>query len=112
MQSETQTETKCQQNIVETSISTEQQLTEQQLADPKFWDQLLEDVVDAVRERIKRRTRISPTDSHITHGGRQRLGSPNIKGRVSPKRKRSTHTQDHGRAKHGHDKSTEQQRRS
>ena len=86
-------------------------ITEEQLSNPDFWDKLFEDVVDSVRERIKRRTRISVTDRHISHSGRQKLGSPNIKGRVAPKKSRANHTQDHGRAKHGHDKSTKTQRR-
>jgi len=72
---------------------------------------LLEDVGDAVRERILRRVRKSATKGHITHGGRQKLGGERMSGRVTPKRKRSGHTQDHGRGEHGHDKSTEQQQR-
>lgn len=71
---------------------------------------VLEDVVDAVRERIMRRVRKSVTKGHITHGGKQRLGGERMDGRVKPKRDRSDNTQKHGRGTHGHDKSTKRQR--
>lgn len=71
---------------------------------------LLEDVASSVRDRIQRRVRKSPTAGHITHGGRQKLGGGRPSGRVNPKRKRSGHTQEHGRGEHGHDKSTDKQR--
>lgn len=73
---------------------------------------LLEDVATSVEERINRRIRKSPTKGHITHGGRQRLGGERMQARVGPKRKRSGHTQSHGRGEHGHDKSTDEQRKN
>lgn len=73
---------------------------------------LLEDVGDAVRERILRRTRKNVTKGHQTHGGHQKLSGPNVAGRTTPKRKRSGHTQSHGRGKHGHDRSTNTQRQN
>ncbi len=73
---------------------------------------LLEDIGDAVRERVLRKFRKSPGKSHTTHSGKQRLGNFSMSGRVTPKHKRSGHTQSHGRGKHAHDRSTKQQRRS
>jgi len=73
---------------------------------------VLEDVASAVADRIKRRTRKSPTAGHISHSGHQSLSLPNLSGRTTPKRKRSDHTQKHGRSKHGHDKSTRTQQRA
>lgn len=73
---------------------------------------ILCDIGSAVQERIMRRIRKSPTEGHITHGGRQRLGGASMAGRTSPKRKRSGHTQEHGRGEHAHDRSTKKQRRS
>lgn len=73
---------------------------------------LLEDAVEAVADRIQRRVRRTPSAGHITHGGHQRLGGPNVSGRVTPKRRRSGHTQSHGRGKHAHDKSTDEQQRN
>lgn len=72
---------------------------------------VLEDVASSVRDRIQRRVRKSPTAGHITPGGHQKLGNIRPKGRVNPKRKRDGDTQSHGRGEHGHDKSTEEQRR-
>lgn len=72
---------------------------------------ILEDVVDSVEERIKRKTRINVTDRHISHGGKQRLGGSRMSGRVNPKKSRSDHTQEHGASKHAHDRSTKTQRR-
>jgi len=71
---------------------------------------LLEDVASSVRDRIQRRIRKNPTKGHITPGGHQKLGNIRPSGRVNPKRKRSGHTQEHGRGEHGHDKSTDSQR--
>ena len=73
---------------------------------------LLEDVGASVEERIQRRIRRTPSKGHITHGGHQRLGGVRMKARTNPKRKRSGHTQSHGRGEHGHDKSTDEQRRN
>jgi hypothetical protein len=73
---------------------------------------ILCDVGSAVQERILRRIRKNPTEKHITHGGHQKLGGPNLAGRTTPKRKRSGHTQSHGRGEHAHDRSTKTQRRS
>ena len=73
---------------------------------------LLEDVGDAVRERILRKARKTPGKGHITHSGHQKLGGVRMAGRVTPKRKRSRNTQSHGRGEHAHDRSTKTQRRS
>ena len=72
---------------------------------------LLCDIGSSVQERILRRVRKSPTEGHITHGGHQKLGGATMSGRVTPKRKRSGHTQKHGRGEHAHDRSTTKQRR-
>lgn len=73
---------------------------------------VLEDIGDAVKERVLRKFRKSPGKSHTTHSGHQRLGGTTMAGRVTPKHKRSGHTQSHGRGKHAHDRSTKKQRRS
>jgi hypothetical protein len=73
---------------------------------------LLEDVTDSVKDRIQRKVRKNVTASHISHGGHQKLGGESMIGRTAPKRKRSGKTQSHGRGKHGHDRSTDKQRRS
>jgi hypothetical protein len=73
---------------------------------------ILEDVVDSVEERIKRKTRVNPTSKHITHGGKQRLGGARMAGRVNPKKSRSSNTQKHGSSSHAHDRSTKTQRKN
>lgn len=73
---------------------------------------ILCDIGNAVQERILRRIRKSPTEKHITHGGHQKLGGASLAGRTTPKRKRSGHTQKHGRGEHAHDRSTKKQRRT
>ncbi len=73
---------------------------------------ILCDVGSSVQERILRRIRKSPTAGHITHGGHQKLGGTSMAGRTTPKRKRSGHTQSHGRSEHAHDRSTKKQRRN
>lgn len=72
---------------------------------------ILEDVVDSVAERIKRKTRVNPTSKHISHGGKQKLGGSRMAGRVNPKKSRSDNTQKHGSSEHAHDRSTKSQRR-
>lgn len=67
---------------------------------------------EAVRDRVRRRTTINPSSSHIdSPSGHQSMTLPNFAGRVQPKREKSNQTQMTGRGKAAHKQSTRTQRR-
>jgi len=59
-----------------------------------------ESTPDGVQERIRRRTQVNATKSHIDRDGHQPLSAPNMASRVNPKRK-PKNKQNHGRGKLG-----------
>lgn len=69
-----------------------------------------ESTPEAVRNRVRRRTKRTPTERHVDIAGHQQLQLPTFKDRIAPKRKPG-HQQSHGRGRLGHDHSTRTQRR-
>lgn len=65
------------------------------------FNQLISDsVASSVQERIRRRTQVNATKSHIDRDGHQPLTAPTFDSRVKPKRK-PNNKQNHGRGKLG-----------
>ena len=65
------------------------------------FNQLITDsVASSVQERIRRRTQVNATKSHIDRDGHQPLSTPTFASRVKPKRK-PNNKQNHGRGKLG-----------
>jgi hypothetical protein len=65
------------------------------------FNQLINDsVASSVQERIRRRTQVNATKSHIDRDGHQPLSAPTFDSRVKPKRK-PRNKQGHGRGKLG-----------
>jgi hypothetical protein len=65
------------------------------------FDALINDsVASSVQERIRRRTQVNATKSHIDRDGHQPLRTPTFDSRVKPKRK-PKNKQNHGRGKLG-----------
>lgn len=66
---------------------------------------------EAVRDRLRRRSIVNSTESHIDNeSGHQALDTPSLAKRVQPKRKPSNQ-QNHGVSKAAHRQSTRTQRR-
>jgi hypothetical protein len=64
-----------------------------------------ESLAKGIQDRVQRRTRVTATEPHIdSETGHQKLSSPNMKGRVVPKRK-PPHPMSHGRSKAGNRRS-------
>lgn len=67
---------------------------------------------ESVRDRVRRRTVVNATGSHIDNAtGHQKISLPNFTKRTAPKRERSNNTQMTGAGKAGHRRSTRTQRR-
>lgn len=66
---------------------------------------------ESVRDRVRRRTIVSPEESHIDTDGHQQLKAPDLAKRVQPKRERSGNTQMTGRGKIAHKHSAKTQAR-
>lgn len=71
-------------------------------------DLIVESLPSSIKDRVHRRTRITPYDSHIDHDGHQSMTLPNFKDRINPK-KSAHNKQNHGRSRSAHDKSTRTQ---
>lgn len=67
---------------------------------------------EAIRDRIRRRTKRNATDEHIDDEGHQRLELPTYADRVQPKRERTDRSQNNGRGKAGHRRSARTQKRT
>lgn len=66
---------------------------------------------EALRDRVRRRTKKNETDSHIDDEGHQKLKPPKFADRVQPKRERADNTQMHGQGKAAHRRSARTQKR-
>lgn len=70
-----------------------------------------ESTPEAIRDRLRRRTTVNATDSHIdTETGHQQLQAPTLAARVQPKRQPGNQ-QNHGRAGIAHDHAARTQAR-
>lgn len=63
---------------------------------------LSESMPESVRDRVRRRTIVDPTEDHVDDEGHQGMKLPSFSGRVSPKRKPSGKSQMNGRGNIGH----------
>ena len=67
------------------------------------FNQLIQEATpESVRDRVRRRTSVNPTDTHQDMEGHQQLNLPNFNDRVQPKRKPADRSQMNGRGRIAH----------
>lgn len=76
------------------------------------FDRLIKETTpESIRDRVRRRTTVNNTDSHIDDKGHQQLSLPDFKKRVAPKRS-PENQQSHGRSSLAHKHSARTQKRT
>jgi hypothetical protein len=77
------------------------------------FNQLIQEATpESVRDRVRRRTSVNPTDAHQDTEGHQQLNLPNFNDRIQPKRKPAGRSQMNGRGRIAHRHSSRTQEKT
>lgn len=76
------------------------------------FDQLFTEATpEAIRDRIRRRMKVDPTENHLDSSGHQPLAKPKMAARVQPNRRKPSDVQMNGHGKAAHKQSARTQKR-